>query len=102
MVQRTYSSASLILGLLSVGLTLGVWAYIFVRAPQGAIHGQGGMFILFPLTPGLGHRGDRGHHPGPTGTESGGDQQREGGRHRGDHPRGAGFAPLARYVCRIR
>jgi membrane-bound ClpP family serine protease len=52
-VQRTEASASLILGLLSVGLTLGVWAYIFVRAPQGAFHNQGGMlitFILFPLT----------------------------------------------------
>ena len=53
MVQRTHSSASLVLGLLSVGLTLGVWAYIFVRTPEGAFHNQGGMlitFILFPLT----------------------------------------------------
>jgi hypothetical protein len=55
MVQRTYSSASLILGLLSVGLTLPVWAYIvwayiFVPAPQGAFHDQWGLFILFRLT----------------------------------------------------
>jgi len=53
MAQRKYSSASLILGLLSVGLTLGVWSYIFVQAPEGAFRNQGGMLItliLFPLT----------------------------------------------------
>ncbi len=53
MGQQRLGTGSLVLGLLSVSLTLGVWAYIFSRAPQGAFHDQGGMLItliLFPLT----------------------------------------------------
>src|SRR4051794_26131366 len=53
MAQRTQNLVPLLLGLLSVGLTLSVWAYIFVQAPGGGFANQGGMlitFILFPLT----------------------------------------------------
>ena len=53
MAHRDLGKVSLALGLLTVGLTLGVWAYIISRAPSGAFRNQGGMmisFFHFPLT----------------------------------------------------
>jgi hypothetical protein len=53
MGRRRLGTSSLILGLPSIGLTLGVWAYIISQAPRGAFQNQGGLlitFILFPLT----------------------------------------------------
>jgi hypothetical protein len=53
MKQRTRGTISLALGLVSVCLTLAVWAYIIFGEKRGDFHDQGGMvitFMLFPLT----------------------------------------------------
>jgi hypothetical protein len=53
MEERTRGSTSLVRSLLTIRVTLGVWVYIFSRAPQATFHDQGGLLItiiLFPLT----------------------------------------------------
>ena len=52
MPRPTHGVEALLNALGSIGVTLGIWSYIFLQTPGGAFNSQGGMQItlfLFPL-----------------------------------------------------